>query len=220
MKKILPILMLSFLIFSCNQENSSKNNEPQTEKAVVENCTYAVDAEKLNFEWVAFKTTEKIAVKGTFDTIKAKNENIASSIPVVLTSTSFEIDLNSLNSKNVERDEKLKEFVFGNMANSELFTGSIEECDGDNNEGVLIVNLKMNDISKQVKMKYAVAQNEGGKEVINIKGALDLMDWEASKALDAINVACLDLHKGADGVSKTWSDMEINVSVPLLKDCK
>ena len=210
--------MISLLVFSCNEPAPSKDTivESKAEK----NCDYAVEAENLKFEWTAFKTTEKIAVKGTFDEIKAVNENQASSIPVVLTNTKFEINLNSINSNNVERDEKLREFVFGKMTNSEKFEGTIEACDGDNTKGVLIVNLTMNGVSKQLKMNYYIAESESKTKLINISGALDLLNWKAEKSVEAINQACLKLHAGADGVSKTWSTMEINVIVPLKITCK
>ena len=64
-------------------------------------------------------------------------------------------------------------------------------------------------------MSYTVEEN-----ILKLSGSLDLIDWEAMEAVESINNACLDLHKGEDGVSKTWSEMEISILVPLIKDCK
>ena len=36
---------------------------------------------------------------------------------------------------------------------------------------------------------------------------------QPGKALEALNQACLELHKGADGVSKTWSEVHIKGQV-------
>ena len=49
--------------------------------------------------------------------------------------------------------------------------------------------------------------------VYTIETDVDLMDFNAGKGLEALNQACLELHKGADGVSKTWSEVHIKGQV-------
>ena len=44
---------------------------------------------------------------------------------------------------------------------------------------------------------------------------MDLENWKAQAALDALNVVCFDLHKGVDGISKTWSEVKIEISAVL-----
>lgn len=39
------------------------------------------------------------------------------------------------------------------------------------------------------------------------------MDFNTGKAMEALNQACFELHKGADGVSKTWSEVHIKGQV-------
>ena len=41
---------------------------------------------------------------------------------------------------------------------------------------------------------------------------MNLDDWSAQKAVASINLACKELHKGKDGVSKTWSEVGIDIS--------
>lgn len=216
MKKILPILLMSLLIFSCSNSETSKNSATNQEaKVPSESCLYSINTEEAVFQWTAFKTTAKVGVNGSFDAIEINNSNNAPNLTALIIETEFTINLGSVNSGNPERDEKLKEFFFGSLANTDIFTGIVEECEGNNDEGMLMVNLKMNEVAKQVKMDYKVEDN-----FLKISGTLDLLDWEAGQAVESINNACLDLHKGEDGVSKTWSDMEISVEVPLTTDCK
>ena len=40
-------------------------------------------------------------------------------------------------------------------------------------------------------------------------------DFNGSKAMESLNKVCFDLHKGPDGISKTWSEVEINVATYL-----
>lgn len=202
------------LMFSCNNE-STQNTEAVTEEAKTEVCQYSVDAANIKFTWTAFKTTAKVAVKGTFDKISIINDLSVSEIPALVLNTKFEIALGSINSGNPERDAKLVDKFFGKLANKETFTGVVQECNGDNKEGKAIVLLNINNLDHAVVMNYTVVEDS-----LELAGTLDLLDWKATDALTSLNQACLDLHKGEDGVSKTWSDMEIKVLVPLKKVCQ
>ena len=43
----------------------------------------------------------------------------------------------------------------------------------------------------------------------------------AYKAYISISAKCYDLHKGADGISKTWDEVNVILDVPFTKeDCK
>jgi hypothetical protein len=46
-----------------------------------------------------------------------------------------------------------------------------------------------------------------------VEGVINLEDFGAQAAVESINKACFDLHKGADGVSKTWSEVAISGAV-------
>ena len=51
-------------------------------------------------------------------------------------------------------------------------------------------------------------------------GQIDVFDWNASEALDALNEVCHALHKGPDGVSKTWSEVHLFVSSVVKEACE
>ena len=50
--------------------------------------------------------------------------------------------------------------------------------------------------------------------VPNYKVSLDRTssNWNAKSSLDSLNLICKELHKGLDGISKTWSEVAINIS--------
>ncbi|MFT4802596.1 MAG: hypothetical protein ACI93N_002376, partial [Flavobacteriaceae bacterium] len=49
------------------------------------------------------------------------------------------------------------------------------------------------------------------------KGVMNLDDWNASEAIEALNKVCFELHKGADGVSKTWNEVAIEINTTISK---
>ena len=41
---------------------------------------------------------------------------------------------------------------------------------------------------------------------------MDVLNWNAKSSLDSLNLICKELHKGLDGISKTWSEVAINIT--------
>ena len=41
---------------------------------------------------------------------------------------------------------------------------------------------------------------------------MDVLNWNAKSSLDSLNYVCKELNKGLDGISKTWSEVAINIS--------
>ena len=75
--------------------------------------------------------------------------------------------------------------------------------------------MKLNDVESDVKMMWTVSG-----DTVNIEGMIDLANFKAQPAVDSLNIACYDLHRGADGESKTWSEAKVYVRSILKKDCK
>lgn len=219
MKRLCTLFALSFLLLACGNEQKTQNTTTSAEKNTTKEnekaCIYSIDYNAIQFEWTAFKATEKLAVKGTFDEIAVKNHREKGDLDDILNETEFMIALNSINSQNEERDEKLKKFFFGNLSNNEYFKGVTSQYEGNDTEGKVIIELHINEIGQNVSMKYKIDQGR-----IHFDGKLNLLEWETQNSLDALNTACEDLHKGADGISKTWADMDIAFSFPIEKNCK
>ena len=47
---------------------------------------------------------------------------------------------------------------------------------------------------------------------------MNLENWDGLAAVASINKACEALHTGADGVSKTWSEVAVHADVLLNKN--
>ena len=41
---------------------------------------------------------------------------------------------------------------------------------------------------------------------------MDVNNWNAGKALASLNEVCKLLHTGADGISKTWSEVTLDIT--------
>jgi len=64
----------------------------------------------------------------------------------------------------------------------------------------------MNNITQELPFTYTIAGN-----IFTMKTVMDINKWNGQAAIVSLNVACKDLHKGADGVSKTWNEVAIEV---------
>lgn len=202
MKKILLItLAITTLTFTgCKQDK--KESKIEVKEATT---LYNVDGETSQVKWVAYKTTDKVAVGGTFNTINIKNNLPASTIEEAINNTYFSIPVSSLFTENPTRDEKLKKFFFDVMDNTELISGEFNVSDQKT-----FLSIKMNGITKSFPIDL---QLDGLEAVFTT--TLNLKDWNLENALESINKACYDLHKGPDGVSKTWDVVDIKAIISL-----
>lgn len=197
MKKIsLLLLGLSVLTFtSC--KNEEKTETPAETKEEVKGLTIVNDSTKV--KWTAFKTTDKVAVGGSFTQIELKDVKTGNTPDEVLEGVAFSIPVSSLFTNNPERDSKLKEFFFGTLKNTELLSGILNFRDNQ-----LFMILTMNDVAKQIPLEYTFENN-----LFSMKSTININDFGGENALAAINKVCYDLHKGSDGVSKTWETVDI-----------
>jgi hypothetical protein len=76
--------------------------------------------------------------------------------------------------------------------------------------------LKMNKKTLAVPMKYT----RDSQGLLVIKGAIDVNDFGLQGALASLHKSCELLHKGPDGVSKTWPQVEIKLQAMVAKVCK
>ena len=69
----------------------------------------------------------------------------------------------------------------------------------------------MNGVTADLPLEVSITDERR----VNMKGTMQLKDWDALGALESLNKVCFDLHKGADGISKTWEDVAIEVNTYL-----
>lgn len=194
------LVLAGITLFSCGEST-------QTQTEVVDDSSmYQIDSETVSLKWVAYKTTEKVGVGGEFGKINIKEYQLAESKEGALDGVSFSVPVSSLFTGNKDRDWKLVNLFFGVMDNTEFIKGTFRQ--GESGEGKL--ELEMNGTSSELPYKYSLKNDS-----IFITATMDVLNWNGQEAMDSLNVACYDLHKGKDGVSKTWSEVDINASVAV-----
>ncbi len=201
MKKlyILSLLLVSITTFSSCKENEKKEAKPIGK-------IFSVDSKATSINWIAYKTTNKVPVKGQFSKVTIENSKTASTPLEALNGLKFNIPVNSLVTKDTIRDGKLKEFFFGTMINTSSITGTITMA----NETSGTVELTMNGISKVLPITCII-----NKQTVIIEALMNLDNWEAQLALEALNAVCKDLHSGDDGIPRTWNEVKIEVTTNL-----
>ena len=175
-------------------------------------CSWTAPAAGNTVTWKAFKFTEKTGVGGGFDTVKVAGAKAAPEPWKALNGLTFEIDTASVNSKNPERDAKLVASFFGALTETAAIKGTVKATSAD----AATLTITMNGASHDVPVKLA----KGEGDALTMSGTLNMDTWGGGPAIAALNKVCDDLHKGADGVSKLWPEVEIGATVALQKTCK
>lgn len=202
--KFLSLLFVVTLgITSCKDE---KKEVPTEAKETVENTVkYIAKPEATTVKWTAYKTIEKVPVGGEFATLNFE-EKEGASVEEALHNLEFSIPVSSLFTKDDSRDAKLKESFFGAMLDTEFLKGKIKFAEGKHS-----AKITMNGVTADLPLEVSIVDERR----VTMKGTMNLKDWDALGALAALNKVCFDLHKGADGVSKTWDDVAIEVNTYL-----
>ena len=208
MKKIsLLIIALTLGLTSCKNEKKETKTEA-TEAVVTEK--FVIKPEGTSVKWTAYKTTEKKGVGGEFTTVNFK-EKSGNTPQEALNNLSFSIPISSLftNDATNTRDAKIKASFFGTMLDTELLKGSISYVND-----TCIASITMNGVTSNLPLDIKITEERR----VSLTGVMNLKDWNALDALASLNKVCYDLHKGADGVSKTWEDVAIEISTFLRKN--
>ncbi|MDB4533236.1 YceI family protein [Vicingaceae bacterium] len=217
MRKIfLPIAVFAALtINSCgNGENTESTAAVATENKE-EICFYSYDETAgSQVRWTAFKTSEKVAVGGQFDQVNVTAGERSTKITDILETVKFNIPTSSTNTANKDRDDKIIASFFGAMNSTDLILGQAKSVEGDNSAGTCTFYLTLNNVEKETVLNYVVED-----ATIKLTGEIDMVDYGAEAAVASLNEVCKALHTGADGVSKTWSTVELAIETTLKKEC-
>jgi len=201
-KKFNLILMLVLAVSISACKDSKKAEKPQTK------AEFSLVDSTASVKWTAYKTTEKKPVSGIFKTINITKSTGGKTALLALNNTQFSIPVSSLFSNNKERDGKLINLFFGVMENTTLLSGTIK-ADADKTGSLEVT---MNGTTASLPLTFTIAG-----DTLKFKGVMNLDQWQITAALNSLNKACFDLHKGSDGVSKTWNDVLIEASVVVKK---
>lgn len=176
-----------------------------------ETCAYKWKSKDVKLTWTAFKTSEKLAVNGTFKQIQLGGPRTLKNYEEGIKKTHFRINTNSVDTGAPDRDIKIRDFFFGPLKQKQI-SGRFKK---ENNQW--FAEVRMNKVTHRFPVKTELNSDETR---VDIKGSMDVLDWQMAPGLEGLNKVCMDLHKGPDGVSKTWSQVDIAIEIPLEKKCK
>jgi len=213
--QVSTFLSVLFLMGCTGEETSDTNQQNDTlANEISQTCTYAYNPEATEVNWVAYKFTDRKGVAGKFDSISITGISDAESPELIMTNATFEIFTGSTNTGDATRDPKIKNSFFGKLSNGSVLSGKVSAIEGDATAGNVTFSLLMNGVEKSVVGSYKVAE-----ENLEVKAEIDVNDWLAQDAIANLNRECLELHKGADGQSKLWSEVSIFISTRIEKNC-
>ena len=205
MRKLqLGIIALCIGFVSCGEEKAKETTNSSGE------IKYQIDAESISLKFVAYKTTSKLGVGGEFGKINVTASELSDVKEKAINNVSFSVPVSSLFTKDKSRDWKLINLFFGVMDNTEFLSGTFHSHEANMEDGKGVMDLTMNGKTCDLPYDYTL---KGDSMFISTK--LNLLEWNGQEALDSLNLACYDLHKGSDGISKTWNEVAINASVVI-----
>jgi len=217
MKKLILSISTTVFLASCGGETTS--NKSQTianDTSKVETpqvCKKGYDKDATEIAFGGFKTTEKKEVKGFFKQFTVKSTKVADTPEEIFGNAEFSIPVNYLETNDLGRNRRIRDEYFGNMEATENITGKVIAFNPDSNQ--VQIELTLNSVTKEIDLNYSV-----NGDTIALAGSIDILDFNASAGLEALNKACEALHKGPDGVSKTWSDVNLYISSVIKETCK
>jgi hypothetical protein len=216
---ISSILVGGLLFTACGEAETSdsKTTEPTSEQKSVqpEDCTYKLHKDSVKVGWTAYKFTNKVGVKGTFEQFTYLSESEAKSLADIVETASISIPVESLETLDEGRNLKIRNFFFGTLENTEVLKGKVISVDRDNpgnGEMLLIMN------NQEVTMPFTYALSDEGELIV--KAGIDVNNWNAQAGIASLNEECKLLHTGEDGVSKLWPNVDIAITTYVEKDCK
>jgi len=206
--KLKHFLIIGLIIFiSCN---SNKNKEVKKGSAITEEASYQLDIENTKVIWSGYKTNDKVKVVGYFNEFNCDRENqVFSSINELVDGLRFSIKSSSSVSGDPIRDKNLQDHFFSYLTKDFLINGVLGQPINDSIDVDFIVFGQ----TRTLRFGYQyniVADSPNSDYIIEINGSIDLeLQFGGLQAFNAISKKCYDLHKGADGVSKTWNQVDI-----------
>lgn len=172
-------------------------------------CVYSYAADSVKVGWTGYKFTAKAAAKGQFKKIKVIAKNDAGSAEELLKSTRLEIDPTSSDTGDKARDMNLKDHFFSLLVGPTI-TATLKSISKDKATVSLVANGVQKDV--EFKVKESKGHYEGEADI-------DVMNFSMKKAFEELGKTCQELHKGADGVVKTWTEVHLNVSADVTSNC-
>lgn len=228
-KKIVFIGLLSGLFLaSCggdekdeSKEKESTKKETKKDEAPEMECTYTFVDAKTEVNWVGFKHSTRVAVRGLFRDVQYKGEHTASDIQSLIGGIEGFVVTRSVWSNDTTRDRKLRDNFFSVLTASDTVSARVSSFmpkfdDEGNASGECMLALNFNGRENLIGATYTV-KNE---EELMIEASLSLNEWKAEEALASIHEVCSEKHTLADdGEAITHEDVKIELKTRIEKNC-
>tara|TARA_R110002049_G_scaffold4842_12_gene34245 strand:- start:467 stop:1081 length:615 start_codon:yes stop_codon:yes gene_type:complete len=201
MKKIFILLLavsVNISLISCKSEKK-ETKATETEKT----SAFSLKNAENEINFTAYKFTEKTPVGGQFRQVEITSGGSGESIKEAINNAEFSIPVSSIFTKDSSRDYKIQKFFFGVMSETKLLSGKLNI----ENDSIGSAMIKMNGVSEKIPFKYTIVDN-----TFAMSATMDVSNWKALEALASLNKVCEALHTGSDGVSKTWSEVALNIT--------
>lgn len=195
------------LLWSCSG-SAPTEEEPTSEP--VETCFYKYNEASTSLEWTSFKYTDKAPVKGTFNDMTVSGTLEGDDIMTILKSLSVEINTESVETQNEDRNGKIYEHFFQTLETN-MMTANVVSLGED---GSATISINLHNMSKDVVGTYTWED-----DVFTFNGTMDVNNWDGMAGINALNEVCKDLHTGEDGVSKLWPTIDLMFSTTFISDC-
>jgi hypothetical protein len=208
------IILFAIVFFSCNNNNTQKSKKENT---LISGDSYQLNIEKTKVIWNGYKTNDKIKVVGYFDEFSCDRENQEfSSIDELVNGLQFSIKSLSSISGDPIRDKNLQDHFFSYLTKDFVINGTLGQPINDS----IDVDFSVFGQTKTLRFgcQYNIVPDSPNSDyLIEIRGSIDLeSQFGGLHAFNAISKKCHDLHKGADGVSKTWKQVDVLVKALVL----
>lgn len=206
-KLFIPYIAFGVLLTGCAQSSTDKTADNTGDTAQAKTSVlYQINTSDVTVKWTAFKFTARTGVSGTLDSVVVSYGEPQQKIADALRNIKIFLPISGINSQNPDRDGKIKERLFGTL-NISGITARAVGVNGDEKSGALEVAIEMNGVTKSAIFNYMIEGNRA-----QLKGSINLADWNLLPGVEALNKVCYDLHKGADGVSKLWTDVDFEIT--------
>lgn len=164
----------------------------------------------IEVQWTAYKFTEKKGVSGKLKSVETVLVGKPQSVEDLMLATSFTIDPLSVDSGDAGRDKTLRENFF-KLLKLPKISGKIVSFASN----IARVELQMNGVTKAVEFKISSVAPK-----IQATATIDILDFAMADIFKKLHESCQELHKGKDGVSKTWSTVDLAISAEPTQLCK
>lgn len=162
--------------------------------------------------WTAYKFTEAIGVHGRFDSISITGEALGETAIEVFKNAAFRIPVSSVSTGDAGRDQKIRDFFFGALKNSQYLSGRVDHFEGMPLSGKAVLIFQLNDTAQRLEADYNVSG-----DTLRMEGIINTDNWHAEAGIASLNKQCADLHKGSDGKTVLWPEVKFMITTVLTR---